>query len=331
MTRPLSLRFGALRMLALACAALVPLAAHAQAVKAAPKAILLHEVQPGESLDSILQVIYLPGERPSRGEVVQANPHAFAGGDFRRIQVGTILTLPLAEEPRSYVLDTPPEPLPPATPVIGTIEVLEGDLTALYGGGRRGLALGQAVHEGDRLLLASGRAKIRLFDGSQLYLQDDTDVVLNELSFKRGDGNVGKRLIELSRGGLRMISGLLKPEVTAEHPDISTPVAVIGLRGTETVLHFCDEPSCQTSRGTLPGGLLTGLAEGDISLGNTAGEAGLTPGDVYTVADAYSPPQPAPEYRCAMLGLDCDGPPPAPDCKPARQAGGQGLRRSSCR
>lgn len=316
--------------------AVLPQLVAAQAVRTVPKAILLHQVQPGETLDSILQTTYLPGDRPSRGEVVMANPHAFTGGDYRRIIPGTTLSLPLADEPPSYVLDAPPEPLPPRTPVIGTVEMLEGALTALYSGGNRTLQRGQAVHEEDRLLLASGRAKVRLLDGSQLYLQDNTDVLLSRLEFKRGDGNVGHRLIELSRGGLRMISGLLKPEVTAAHPDISTPVAVLGLRGTETVLHYCAAASCPTSLGVLPGGLLTGLADGAVVLGNAAGQAALDPGDVFKVADANSAPQPAPEYRCALLGLDCHAPPPQsgadePRCKAPRQRGGQSQRRPECR
>ena len=321
-------------MIAVVLLSLVPQFVAAQATPSAPKAILLHEIQPGETLDSILQATYLPGERPSRAQVVQTNPHAFEGGDFRRIMPGKTLTLPLASEPRSYVLDQPAAAPPPATSVIGTVEMLDGGLTALYAGGQRTLAIGQAVHEEDRLLLASGRAKVRLLDGSQLYLQDNTDVLLSRLSFKRGDGNVGSRLIELGRGGLRMISGLLKPDVTVEHPDISTPVAVLGLRGTETVLHYCDAPQCQTSRGVLPGGLLTGLAEGGVTLGNAAGQAGLTPGDVYKVAGANTAPQPAPEYRCAMLGLDCAAPPPPPTqpaCPPPRQRGGQGVLRPECR
>ena len=170
--------------------------------------------------------------------------------------------------------------------------------------------MGESVHEGDRLLLQSGRAKVRLLDGSQLFLQDGTDVRLDALHFRNDETNVGSRVIELGRGGLRLISGLLKPDVTAAHPDIRTPVAVIGLRGTDTVLHYCEEASCSTSRGELPGGLLTGLAEGAIDLGNDAGLAPMLQGDVYKVADAASAPEPAPEYRCAMLGLDCGRPPP---------------------
>ena len=332
MTQTSKQRRGARHLLVAAMLVLFPQLVAAQATRGAPKAIMLHEIQPGQSLDEILQIIYLPGERPSRGEVVQANPHAFSGGDFRQILPGTTLSLPLANEPRSFVLEQAAEPPPPATPVIGTVEMLEGALTALYAGGQRSLAVGQAVHEGDRLLLASGQAKLRLFDGSQLYLQDESDVLLSKLSFKRGDGNIGNRLIELGRGGLRMISGLLKPEVTAAHPDISTPVAVLGLRGTETILHYCDTPPCQTSRGVLPGGLLTGLADGAVSLGNAGGEAGLVPGDVFKVTSADTAPEPAPEYRCAMLGLDCDPQPAAaPTCKPPRQHGGQGLRRPDCR
>ena len=308
-------------LVVLASLCLAPQFVAAQAV-AAPKAILLHQVQAGDSLDSILQDTYLPGERPSRGAIVQANPHAFVDGDARRIVSGAVLTLPLASAPRRVLAQQP------TTPVVGTVEMLDGKLTAYYDDGQRVLTLGQAVHEEDRLLLDSGRAKIRLFDGSQLYLQDNTDVLLSKLEFKRGDSNIGARLIELGRGGLRMISGVLKPEVTAAHPDIRTPVAVIGLRGTETVLHYCAKTECETRRGALPGGLLTGLADGEITLGNTAGESTLDIGDVFKVADANRAPEPAPEFQCAMLGVGCA---PVPRCEVPRQRGGQGLSRKRCR
>ena len=279
-TRPLP--HAAHRLVLAACLALASTATLAQR---APSAIMLHEVQAGQTLDEVFRLVYGSGERPSVTEVVQSNPHAFQGGDARRLVTGATLALPLPEQ-------------------------LEGHLRAVYGSFERAIAMGESVHEGDRLLLQSGRAKVRLLDGSQLFLQDGTDVRLDALHFRNDETNVGSRVIELGRGGLRLISGLLKPDVTAAHPDIRTPVAVIGLRGTDTVLHYCEEASCSTSRGELPGGLLTGLAEGAIDLGNDAGLAPMLQGDVYKVADAASAPEPAPEYRCAMLGLDCGRPPP---------------------
>lgn len=282
----------------------------AQGSASTPSAIMLHEVQPGQTLQDVFRLVYGSDERPPVIDVVRANPHAFAGGDARRLIPGTTLALPLPEDPGEYVLEL--ETPPPATPVIGAVEQLEGQLQAVNDGIQRRIAAGQSVHQGDRLLLGTGRAKVRLLDGSQLFLQDGTDVKLDTLHFRDDDTNVGSRIIELGRGGLRLISGLLKPEVTAAHPDIRTPVAVIGLRGTDTVLHYCADARCDTSRGALPGGLLTGLADGAIDLGNDAGLAPMLPGDVYKVADATSAPEPAPEYRCAMLGLDCEAPAPPP-------------------
>ncbi len=121
----------------------------------------------------------------------------------------------------------------------GEVDVLRGVVVAqALGEAPRVLARGQPVHEGDRITVAPGSGVVlRLDDGTRLTLRPDTELVLRTWRFSP-DGPDSAGVLELLRGGLRALTGA----ITRQSPDaarIHTPVATIGIRGTDFVARLC--------------------------------------------------------------------------------------------
>ncbi len=127
----------------------------------------------------------------------------------------------------------------------GEVESLRGVVVAQFPGEPpRSLARGDALREGDQLQSApSSGAVLRLDDGSRLTLRPDTRLVLRTWRYQaQSPGEEpapdNRLVVDLLRGGLRAVAGL----VTRSGPDaarIQTPVAAIGIRGTDLYARLC--------------------------------------------------------------------------------------------
>lgn len=97
-------------------------------------------------------------------------------------------------------------------------------------------------------------------------------------------GPGSRAFFKLLKGGFRAVSGLIG-KVDRNDYRVSTPVATIGIRGTDYLLVLCDE-KCATDpviSDTVPegakieGGLIVGVVSGGVAVLNNAGkEASLT-------------------------------------------------------
>lgn len=134
----------------------------------------------------------------------------------------------------------------------GSVESLQGVVIAQFPGEPpRSLATGAVLREGDQLQSApSSSAVLRLDDGTRLTLRPDTRLVLRTWRYKAqapGEEPVPDNalVLDLLRGGLRAVTGL----VTRSGPDtarIQTPMAVIGIRGTDFHARLCQgETDCR--------------------------------------------------------------------------------------
>ncbi len=137
----------------------------------------------------------------------------------------------------------------------GEVESLRGVVVAQAPGEPpRSLARGDTLREGDQLQSApSSSAVLRLDDGSRLTLRPDTRLVLRTWRYQpQAPGEEpapdNRLVVDLLRGGLRAVAGL----VTRSGPDaarIQTPVAAIGIRGTDLYARLCrGEADCLPPR-----------------------------------------------------------------------------------
>jgi hypothetical protein len=94
------------------------------------------------------------------------------------------------------------------------------------------------------------------------------------------DGQQGSRaFFKLLKGGFRAVSGLIGKADRNEYR-VSTPVATIGIRGTDYLLVLCDE-KCRTDpvvgdtvpqSSAIDGGLIVGVVTGGVAVLNTEGK-----------------------------------------------------------
>lgn len=108
----------------------------------------------------------------------------------------------------------------------------------------RSLVRGEALREGDRLTtVAQGSAVIALQDGTRMTLRPKTDMVLTQYRFAAAQPDDGNMVVNLLRGGLRTITGLISKN-NPEAARIRARTATIGIRGTDFDVRDCEGAEC---------------------------------------------------------------------------------------
>jgi hypothetical protein len=145
--------------------------------------------------------------------------------------------------------------------VAGRVVVASGGVEAVGADGVvRTLRRRDEIYRGDTLRSGDrGRAQVRFTDGALLSLRPDSELSVQEYRFENSDAT-DRKALRLERGGFRTISGRIG-RVNRDAYRVSTPVAVIGIRGT-------DWQALQEPDG---GPLLLGVADGGLRTQTTAG------------------------------------------------------------
>ena len=124
----------------------------------------------------------------------------------------------------------------------GTVILAKGVVTATgVGSSSRVLAKGGAIEEGDVVNTAQKSfAVIRMLDNTKLTLKPGTTIAIGKFSTEEGKE---EGCINLVKGGLRTVTGL----IGKRRPDafqVDTPVASIGIRGTDFITRICAGDEC---------------------------------------------------------------------------------------
>lgn len=101
-------------------------------------------------------------------------------------------------------------------------------------GNARALRRGIEVRAGDTLRTGAGdRLQVRFTDGARLAMRPDSEISVDEYSFTETAPPATTRVtMSLNRGGFRTITGAVAQRNRAAYR-VSTPFAVIGVRGTD--------------------------------------------------------------------------------------------------
>lgn len=106
----------------------------------------------------------------------------------------------------------------------------------------RTLVKGAKVFEGDIITTApKSFSVIRMMDQTKLTLRPDTTIAIGNFNLEE---DKEAACINLIKGGLRTVTGLIgkrKPEAF----QLDTPVASIGIRGTDFIIRICEGELCQ--------------------------------------------------------------------------------------
>ncbi|MBU4113836.1 MAG: FecR family protein [Gammaproteobacteria bacterium] len=123
--------------------------------------------------------------------------------------------------------------------VAGHAQFVNGDVQISDSAGRaRQLKKGDAVSEGDTLIsAASATAQVRMQDGGFIALRPETQLKFDRFVFSGKQDGQEQSFFSLLKGGFRAVTGLIG-QINKRNYRITTPVATVGIRGTdhETIL-----------------------------------------------------------------------------------------------
>jgi hypothetical protein len=161
----------------------------------------------------------------------------------------------------------------------GTANFVFGDVTVRSTNGSQvTLKKGGAVQSGDDILTSTGaQAQIRFSDGGMVAIQPNSQFKLASYA-DRNDAKTDSFLVELAKGGMRAITGLIGKR-NHDNYKVITNTATIGIRGSSFLISYNNDGSVAVN------------AEQDaIVVCTNTGCAGLTAGETVVVKDKNQDP-----------------------------------------
>lgn len=122
-----------------------------------------------------------------------------------------------------------------AQDVVGVVERIAGQASRTGVDGTSPLALGSPIHRQEGIRTATGsRLLIRFIDRSTLTLGEEAQIYIDDLVYSREAGATQSQQIDIFRGVFGFVSGEVS-QLARQNVSLRTPVATIGIRGTEFV------------------------------------------------------------------------------------------------
>jgi hypothetical protein len=145
-------------------------------------------------------------------------------------------------------------------------------------GQSRPVTRGSELQTGEVIDTGTGRAQLRFTDGGLVSLQPQTQFRLETYGYDKDDSNKNSIVMNLLKGGLRTITGLIG-KTNRQGYKLQTATATVGIRGTEF------------SVAGLPNGtILFNCTDGTIDVVNQGGSTTLNGGQSAVILSPNSPP-----------------------------------------
>lgn len=180
---------------------------------------------------------------------------------------------------------------------IGIITSMGGELRATRANGAsRVLSVKSEIKEGDTLKTEKNSfARIKFVDGAEVSLLPQTELKVDAYSYKSATSpqNIDNILLNLTKGGVRSVTGLLGKRSPAAFK-MNTPQGSVGVRGTDFGALLCNNDCADvlSASGNLPeNGLHTDTASGTIVLSSAAGSIELPAGSFGFTPSLNTPPK----------------------------------------
>ena len=124
----------------------------------------------------------------------------------------------------------------------GMVVASRGEVIALSNGGSRELKQGDFIYVNDEIITSNRSFAVLQFeDGAKVTVRPDSTLII-ETYLYNGDGN-DEATLNLVEGGLRVITGAMAKS-NPENYKVKTPVALMGVRGTEFSVMLCGDEIC---------------------------------------------------------------------------------------
>jgi len=230
-------------------------------------------VQKGQTLHNIVKRLYPKrvNEWPKlTNDIVRLNPHAFIDADPTKMKADVRLTLP------NKVIVRSAQGKPVKRKQVGTVEESSGSVVAVDKRKiSRKLAKGNAVYLGDKVVTGEdGFVRLHMIDEAVLDLRCFSIMVIEAYAL---DKTSRRSILNLLQGSLRKVTGQIG-KFAEDVYELKTPVASVGIRGTEYALRVFQSKGCG---GTIDAddGLYLEVIKGLVDVHNEAGSEVIAKGE----------------------------------------------------
>jgi hypothetical protein len=250
-------------------------------------------VQKGQTLHNIVRRLYpdRANEWPKlSSDIVRMNPQAFINNDPTRMKAGVRLELPKKVVMRSETA------MPVKRKQVGIVAESAGSVVAVdQRKVSRKLAAGNPVYLGDKVITGEdGFVRLQMIDEAVLDLRCFSIMVIEEYALNTTSR---RSILNLLQGSLKKVTGQIG-KMTEDVYELKTPVASVGVRGTEYALRVFQSKGCG---GTIDAddGFYLEVIKGLVNVHNQAGKEVFAKGET-----AYVPlPEAAPQKITIKPGI----------------------------
>lgn len=249
-------------------------------------------VQKGQTLHNIVKRLYPTrhGEWPKiTKEIVRLNPQAFIDEDPTKMKAGVQLTLPGADKKKTTTVVA-------AAKKVGLVQTVSGSVIAVDKSKvSRKLLVGNPVFLGDKVITGEdGLVRLKMIDDAILDLRCFSIMVIEDYAINPDNR---RSILNLLQGSLRKVTGKIG-KMSEDVYELKTPVASVGVRGTEYALRVFQSKGCG---GTIDAddGFYLEVIKGLVDVHNPAGSTVVAVGET-----AYVPlPEAAPKKAKVKAGI----------------------------
>lgn len=162
-----------------------------------------------------------------------------------------------------------------------------GDVKALNAAHvERKLNKGDDLNSGDTIITSlKGQAHVQMTDGGMIAIRPGSEFHIENYAYD-GKQDSDKSVFNLLKGGFRSITGAIGHANKAAY-SVKTPVATIGIRGTDYLARLCTNDCGSTSSAD---GLYVTVLSGGIAVANDGGNIDVAPGQFGYVANSATTP-----------------------------------------
>jgi len=124
----------------------------------------------------------------------------------------------------------------------GMVVASRGEVIALSNGGSRELKQGDFIYVNDEIMTTNRSFVVLQFeDGAKVTVRPDSTLIIEQYLYNGDAGDEAE--LNLVSGGLRVITGAMAKS-NPENYKVRTPVALMGVRGTEFSVILCGDNVC---------------------------------------------------------------------------------------